>query len=905
MLMTFSVEKYVCLDWIYKPYRRKVYSGNEIMEKQDSFANTYGINPIEYVEVEVECANFSMHTYRRLRNSGVNTVADLLRKNEVVLLSIKGFGRNSYDEVLRYIKFLRQSVNEDNLESKMIRRQPYWAREQKELLFEGRFDEINSDYLDKDRKYIESIKEAYEMLGEEIIKEIRKNSIVALEYERLFRDFYSKITKISKQRNEMKKCLDSLVALKPNKYVYPYIFAFPADTEVRNKLYSVCVNDECTFEDLLFINIDDYEIGLLFIKFLKWCRFDLSSEYEEYLNSLKDRGRVEDILMLRCHHSTLEEIGNIYGITRERIRQIEAMAVKKFKIWEKNHNFLAKVAAECGCCSVVPFKLIYDFLQDYSEIVIYMLRLVNSSQYYVDLGLKIIVRDDFDYSVRIQKYVDMLPEVFNVRELSLWMQELPEQIPEDVLVRAVELQYHLTGDTYHRSRLSVGLMCEHVLKMYYPNGLHIYDEQEIESFRNYIYQDYGDVKMSDTNRALVARISDVGVLCGRGRYKSKQDKYLSPILCENIRKYIDNSAESIFLINTLYAVFEDDLRDEGVDNKYYLQGILREIFGDRYYFRRDYLSKDANLTSIYSAIVSFIKKSSASVTKAEIFEAFQGLTEIVLNLATSDPEVLNYFGSYIHVDNIKLYDEDYAYVKEIAHKLLSKFDVLHSKDFFDYMNADNSEFIERTGAIYPYRLFSLLEYMLADEYQFARPYIARINTVIDRPMERFAELLDQHDITELDELLNLASECRFQMIALLDFLNMFSETHLILDKTHLIKISATGIDEMILRNVEALILNEIQGTKVISQLRCRELFPRVNIEWSEWIIYSAISKWSDLLEVGLTTRVFKDAVALVAPAGLLNPDEFSNVLATTKYQADNLDNIDDLIADIIEGEIEV
>ena len=112
------------------------------MKNKDSFANTYGINPVEYTEVEVECANFSVRTYGRLRNNGVNTVADLLRKNEVDLLSIKGFGRNSYDEVLKYIKALCQSVNEDSFKTKMVRRQPYWAQEQKELLFDGRFDEL-------------------------------------------------------------------------------------------------------------------------------------------------------------------------------------------------------------------------------------------------------------------------------------------------------------------------------------------------------------------------------------------------------------------------------------------------------------------------------------------------------------------------------------------------------------------------------------------------------------------------------------------------------------------------------------------------------------------------------------------------------------------------------------------
>ena len=874
------------------------------MEKQDSFANIYGVDPIDYLEVNVECADFSVRTLGRLRGNGINTVADLLRKNEVDFLSIKGFGRNSYNEVLQYIKSLHQRV-QDSPNTKMVRRQPYWAREQKELLFEGKFDELGANCFEKDSEYIESLREAYEVLGTDIIDKIYNNSLSVLECERIFKDFYIKMDRIIRQRDEVKKCLDYIVAVKPNKSIYPFIWAFPANTEACDKLYSVCVNEEFTFEDLKRINLDDYDTVVLLVKFLRWCQFDIRNEYEEYWNSHKDRVRVEDIIRLRSSRSTLEEVGNIYGITRERIRQIEAKAVRQFRVWEKNHNFLAKVAAECGCCSVIPFKLIKEILGDNGDVIIYLLRLADSSRFYVDLDLEVVVRDDFDYSVRIQKYVDMLPEVFNVHELSAWIQEIPERVPEEILLRAVELQYRLTGDTYHRSRLSAGLMCEHVLRTYYPEGLHIYDDKAIEGFRNHIYQDYGDVKISDTHRALIARISDVGVLCGRGRYKSKQGEYLSSDLCEDISRYIEDSSDTIFLINTIFTVFEDELRAEGIDNKYYLQGVLKELFGARYYFRRDYISKDADLTSIYSAIIRYIKNSPAPVSKTEIFDAFQGLTEIVLNFAVNDSEVLNYFGTYIHADNVKLYEEDYSYVKQVADKLLSKNDVLHSKDFFEYIRADNSEFIERTGATYPYRLFSLLEYMLSEDYQFARPYIAKIATVIDRPMERFHELLDQQDVTEIQELLNLASECRFQMIGLLDFLNMFSDTHFILDKEHLIKISVTGIDETIARRIESLILNEISGTKVISQLRCQKQFPEVQVGWEEWLIFSVIGKWSESLEVGLTTRAFKDAVALVAPVGKMNPDEFSDVLATTKYKADNLDNIDDLIADFIEEEIEV
>lgn len=88
-----------------------LYSENETMEKQDSFAVTYGIDPVEYAEDEIESANFSVRTFGRLKNNGIDTVADLLRETEVDLLSIKGFGRNSCDEVIEFVKTLRQSVN--------------------------------------------------------------------------------------------------------------------------------------------------------------------------------------------------------------------------------------------------------------------------------------------------------------------------------------------------------------------------------------------------------------------------------------------------------------------------------------------------------------------------------------------------------------------------------------------------------------------------------------------------------------------------------------------------------------------------------------------------------------------------------------------------------------------------
>ena len=60
----------------------------------------------------------------------------------------------------------------------------------------------------------------------------------------------------------------------------------------------------------------------------------LKEDLENVLNTLNPRER--DVLRLRYglddgRVKTLEEIGNVFSVTRERIRQIEAKALRKLK----------------------------------------------------------------------------------------------------------------------------------------------------------------------------------------------------------------------------------------------------------------------------------------------------------------------------------------------------------------------------------------------------------------------------------------------------------------------------------------------------------------------------------------------------------------------------------------------
>ena len=146
-----------------------------------------------------------------------------------------------------------------------------------------------------------------------------------------------------------------------------------------------------------------------------------------------------------------------------------------------------------------------------------------------------------------------------------------------------------------------------VITRFYPEGMHIYNELELEKFKKIINDEYGIV-LTQNNRAISALISRTCMLCGRGIYKGKSKTYISQTLAKKIYDYIEESESPVFLTNTIFSVFEQELLLENIDNKYYLQGILHELFGDKWTFRRDYVAKDDTVTSIYSSVVSYIKK---------------------------------------------------------------------------------------------------------------------------------------------------------------------------------------------------------------------------------------------------------------------------------------------------------
>ncbi len=683
-----------------------------------------------------------------------------------------------------------------------------------------------------------------------------------------------------------------------------YIVAFTSDAYKRRALLSLCPSETCSIDDLINISLPDDSQKLALLKeFLKWCTFDLEAEVKKFFLSIFSVKRMEDIIQMRARKKTLAQVGDAFGITRERVRQIETKARREFARYYGSMRLISKISAEKNGVSSVSANDIEDYCKTNVTELLYFLRNYENTHYTYDEQLDIFIIGDDSLQERVHTTIDRLPDIVNVNQLSNVLDEANEDgdIPMDILQRAFLEAYRLTGDVYHRTRLSLAKIYKAVLEKHYSDGIRAYDPDELREFRRKVTDEFGDVGMPKNDRALTARIASICILCGRGMYMPKREKYISNDLADHILQYIDESDQKIFLTNSIYDVFEHELNEEGVFNKYYLQGILRELCSDKYYFRRDYISKDAETTSLYASVVNFIKKSEYPVQKQQIKNAFPGITEIVINFSVSDPDVLNYFGAYLHSSRLAISSKEQWDLRRILIEIVSDHKAHHGAEVYEAIQRKMPAVFSRNAAMYPFSAFSILEYLFRDTFQFSRPYIAELGVEIGRFGERLHDLIYSGDEFAISDIKEFCKEHRLQIQSMLDYVNACNDCFFWRDKYTMVSIESTGITESIAQEMEEIVAAEVSCTQPISQIMCWHRLPRIAMPWTEWLIYSALNKWGRMLTVATSSNQLRMAVPLIAPQGKMEADAFKE-MPVENVQIDDLDNIDDLIADLIELE---
>ena len=862
-----------------------------------------GLNPDDYKNINLAGLDFSYRLSTRLEARNLVTVADLLKTSEESLREIKGFGKGCFDEINNYFNTLKGS-QVTKTGRKTITPELYSFLEN---IFRNDFSFVDEIELSQDSlDVIDYYKQGFALLDYELIEEaVNGTSEIYVVMEAL-----TSFIKGTEDKAECKRRVELIPKGRRSIDVDWLIFAYTKNEGKKEILLSYKTEDSQNIEQYIYANIeriinDDSALN----QFLSWCCFDTLKEIVAYFDKLNEDERIKLVLKKRANKETLETVGNLIGVTRERVRQIEAKAVRKFRSWESRNRSLLKIFTDFKENTALSSIEIEEYVgSTYGKLYLYLMQTdaATFDDCIFDKQLDMFMVEGNSTAENVQQYVEELPETFSENKLESLLKYAEEEFeyPRKMVLSAINDSYRKTGEVYHRTRLTLANVYADILRKYYPEGMHIYDDCEMNQFKQHVFEEYG-IELTQRNRAIGAVLSRVGILCGRGIYRINDQKFISDDLAKKIHDYIANSESPIFLTNTLFSIFEEELVSEGINNKYFLQGILHELFGEEWLFKRDYVSKDEGFTSVYAGIIGFIKKSPYPVKKEEIFKAFPGITEIIVNIAVSDPDVLNLFGSYIHGSRLKLEEADITYLRKTVDKFIEQKDVWHCKHIYEYVAIDYPSLLTNNYINIPFCMYSLLEFLFRNDYEFSRPYIAKNGVEIERTYDVLKEMIQDSDQMSITEILTYARTNYHQINSILEFLDTCNETHLLISSDEIASIEIIGITDAEAKEIESIILEEVTDTLPISQLKCIHRFPKLNVQWNEWLIYSVIKKWGIYLEVMPSANQFRQSVPLIARRGQLDTASFENISlqeAGTIAVADDLSNIDELIGDyLLEG----
>lgn len=510
--------------------------------------------------------------------------------------------------------------------------------------------------------------------------------------------------------------------------VKPFAYAWQGRNVVSK--FEDNFDEMMTFDDLVHqdTHYSDEEFSAL-KSFLSWCSTSIETEIAKAIDSCFTDNKRREITSYRAQGKTLEEIGTLYNVTRERVRQIEKKSACLFPV-KSAENILLLISATQRGAEILSAQEIAAYCGDDGILFLYLLRNAKGAKHYryaKALDLFILGNAPLEEE-HVRSFVDELPDRIDAVDLRTYLEQATEKgLPSELVESQIRTDYHYIESihTWQRGTLNLRKMSREILKEFDPDGIHITVHEELQRFREKLYARFGsEIRVSEGNRALSIIIADVGMLRDRSTYVSEREHILPDELLERIREFVDQGDQNVYMFSTLYETFKPELLQAGVDNRYFLQGILRYEWNQFYSFSRDCLSKGGRSTSIYGTVELYIKNAGRYVSISEIRETFPGVTDAVLNYALAQKHIIACNGKYIHVENLHLTEQHIRDLKQTLDMLLADGRAHHSRELFSLASTYNGGLLDEIGVIYQSELFSIAAYLYSSGCIFSRPWIA-------------------------------------------------------------------------------------------------------------------------------------------------------------------------------------
>ena len=554
---------------------------------------------------------------------------------------------------------------------------------------------------------------------------------------------------------------------------------------------------------------------------------------------LKNRREIE-IVQRRAKKITLEEIGKIFGITRERVRQIELESIDKFtKVHSDARKFFYILHALTDGRVILTLDDIKKFVNETDAELIWFFAVkskLDSDIFSYDKDRSAFVfydGADFDEAELLKD----LPSVMGEKIFNETIEALAHEknCPVEVMMNRISKFYERSGKVFHREKLTLTFKCGYLLKECFPLGYKIADNFFYSRFNYYLKEVFNE-KNTSTQRNVDATIGRIGVLCNRGKYIHPDFVNVPPEIMERVREFIENSKRNAIFYKEIFTSLKKLFVGTQITNHYFLQGVIR-FYKFPYILRKDYLTKVDEI-SISKEFNRFVEEQGEVSSKEirEKFTSFGSSNKTFLLERCSDVVGIG-GGRFLHASRLNLKEEDFEPIKNFLNETCAT--PMHSRLLFDSFSERFADFMTRNEISNHNKLFGILRYMFRDEFNFSRPYISIQDVKFLTIRKILLDILKGTDSIEIKDFVNVCSgqgmDCRHKTY----FLEILRPDFIRVDEFTLKRPDSIGVTDEVISAVTEKICAAMEqngGWQTAAAFKDYDSLPQLNVSWNSFLL---------------------------------------------------------------------
>lgn len=844
-----------------------------MFKQQDvPFYKLLGVEDLaDYKGVAVSRICFGTRFSNALNNKGILSVYELLQYS---INDIKTWGHlgistigNAVKQLIAFFKNTKQELRKSPTQLNVSRKTIVRVASFIDSELNDDCDTI-ADWNEEEQTLYSQVKQAIDVCGKDFYLQIKENPEYAMTLINLFRSFYQPILDSCAKKETLMQLYHSIprdLKEKGAKLLYN-AFSLRYDTQI-NLLSQIGLQTTLStlFKEVSIDEaIEEYQV---MERYLQWVKgIELLSIVKNLFSQdlleirYKDGAELKDkywvVLEMRAEGETLENIGVLIGTTRERVRQVEQKFTKFFasNYLNNDYDLLAVIHALRGGDDVLTKEEVAALIGEKNTNLLWLVlskELLDCKMYRYskEYNAVLFINDDKNNEENLQIAFSELPEIVLCEKLDDIVEKLSSnyRVSKELISSRFKKEYKQYGTVYSRTSLTVVFMCDYILKTKYPYGFKIGDEVESKRFQSYLIETFGDKKGVMTRRALDSKVSEIGILCDRGRYLHPDYFNVDATIITAINTFIEKNDKTVVTYSEVFDALQSTLNGSQITNRFALQGALK-YYGCKYTLKKDFITKekDKNLTDEFETFA----KDRGEFSKKEFFAAFPSMTDANLAMLTS--RCHNVFsidnGYYMHSSMLNIIDSDYDKIHKYLNAACRDCPV-SSRYLYDEFSYRFGDFVSRNEITNHTKLFGILYYMFGDEFIFSRPYISKEDASSLTNKDVILRYLEGFDTITIEDAVALCQERGIRIMSSGYLIRQISPNFIRVSETTLMRYDLTGVNDDVILEVADYVAKHVETDKYCSVATIKDFlwFPTISIDWTPYLVESVMCLSGDMV----------------------------------------------------------